>query len=224
MYSDDLQEKVLDMVRQSKTTEVLLTLEAFVKGRDRDLHNEIVMFQSDLSRANTNQRMGIIDNKEWERTIDRIHLAILDNVLDRVLVLVNAEEAKNASVLLKVVVAIVKHNNQFLITERKVKEGNLTWAFPAGIIKPGKTEQEILIKECSQETNVKIKPLFRLGERLHPNTKVWLSYWICDYLLGELCNKDTDELNQVKWVSGQEALSLITSDIYPPLKEFLINS
>jgi 8-oxo-dGTP pyrophosphatase MutT (NUDIX family) len=224
MHSDDLQEKVLEMVRQSKTAEVLTILETFVKGKDKDLHNEIVMFQSDLSRANTNQRMGIIEHKEWERTIDRIHLAILDNVLERVVALVNAEEAKNASILLKVVVAIVKFKGQFLITERKVKEYNLTWAFPAGIVKPGKTEQEILKKECLQETNIRIKPLFKLGERLHPNTKVWLSYWICDYISGELCNNDTDELNQVKWVSGQEALSLITSDIYAPLKEFLINS
>jgi 8-oxo-dGTP diphosphatase len=224
MYSDDLQEKVLEMVRQSKTAEVLTILETFVKGKDKDLHNEIVMFQSDLSRANTNQRMGIIEHKEWERTIDRIHLAILDSVLERVVALVNAEEAKNTSVLLKVVVAIVKFKGQFLITERKVKEDNLTWAFPAGIVKPGKTEQDILKKECLQETNIRIKPLFKLGERLHPNTKVWLSYWICDYISGELCNNDTDELNQVKWVSGQEALSLITSDIYAPLKEFLINS
>ena len=224
MYSQELQEKVIHMIGNSKTEEVLTTLEAFLKGRDKDLHLQIVMFKSELTRAENQYRLGYGNFETVNKVIARINYAILDDILEKVLDLARKEENKDEAVVLKVCVAIVKYHSYFLLTERKAKEGNLTWAFPAGMIKPGKTEQDVLVKECFEETNIHIKPVLKLGERLHPDTKVKISYWICDYISGEIENKDKIELAEVKWVTSQEALNLITSDIFPPLKDYLINS
>jgi len=63
-----------------------------------------------------------------------------------------------------------------------------------------------------------------LGSRTHPDTGVLATYWLCDYVSGTIMNKDPKELDEVKWLTGEEALSKITSDVYSPLKSLLLNS
>ena len=123
-----------------------------------------------------------------------------------------------------VAVGIVKKDNMFLITKRKVKENNLIWSFPAVQIKPNSNQIELLKKEIKNETNINVIPTLKFGERPHPNTPSYVYYWLCDYISGEVENCDNEENEEVKWVTANEALELITSDIYPKLKELLINS
>ncbi len=126
--------------------------------------------------------------------------------------------------LFNIAIGIVKKDNKFLLTKRRIKENNLVWSFPAVQIKPTWNQIELLKKEIKNETNIVVSPTLKIGERPHPTTPSYAYYWLCDYVSGELKNCDLEENEEVKWVTANEALELITSDIYPKLKEFLINS
>jgi 8-oxo-dGTP diphosphatase len=123
----------------------------------------------------------------------------------------------------QIAVAIIKRGKKFLITKRKIKEGNLEWSFPAKKIKPGYNETTALVKECIAETNVEIQTINLLGERDIANNgnSMKIRYWLCKYIKGSAEVKDQDELEQVKWVTGQQAIKLISTDIFQPLKKIL---
>jgi hypothetical protein len=60
-----------------------------------------------------------------------------------------------------------------------------------------------------------------LGKRVHPNTKVVIYYWYCEYLDGEEYNADDYENDGVEWVTGEEALRRFTTDVYDPVEKIL---
>lgn len=123
-----------------------------------------------------------------------------------------------------IAIGIIKYRNKFLMTKRKVQENNLTWSFPAVQLKPNHAPELLLTREILAETNITVKPVLLIGERAHPNIPTYVYYWLCDYVKGDVENCDTDENEYVKWLTAEEALSSITSDIYPKVKDLLINS
>lgn len=123
-----------------------------------------------------------------------------------------------------IAVGIIKYNNMFLLTKRQKKEQTLEWGFPAAQIKPNSMQEDILVSEIKKETNIDVKILFKIGERKFPNIPVYVHYYFCEYIKGEIVNLDPSENEIVKWASANEALRKITSDIYPPIKEILSNS
>ena len=61
-----------------------------------------------------------------------------------------------------------------------------------------------------------------LGERLHPLTRAWCDYFICDYVHGEAVNGDSSENVAVAWAPIKELARYIPEDrIYPPILEAL---
>lgn len=224
MNSAELIEKIKYMIKHSRTEEALDLLGNFISNKDKKLHNEILMYKSDLIKTNNAFSKGFVEYKDVIKAVNNINSLILNDVLEKISNLVEELNENNDSPRLRVVVAIVQKDKKFLLTERRNKEGSFSWGFPAGMIKPSKSERDVVVEECFEETNILIQPVLRLGDRIHPNTKVLISYWLCEYIEGEIQNKDTKELSDIRWVSAREALELITSDIFTPLKEFLINS
>jgi excisionase family DNA binding protein len=122
---------------------------------------------------------------------------------------------------LKVSVAVVKKDNQFLLVKRRKKEGKLQWQFPTGTLKYAEDSSIRAEIECLEETSIHCKAIKKLGKRVHPDTNVIIYYWICEYIQGEPKNLDDYENEEVKWVDADKVLDLTTSDVYPPIKEYI---
>jgi 8-oxo-dGTP diphosphatase len=61
-----------------------------------------------------------------------------------------------------IAIAVVEHQNQFLIGERPpgVPLAGL-WEFPGGKIEPGESPESAAARECLEETGVAVEALFR---------------------------------------------------------------
>ncbi len=119
---------------------------------------------------------------------------------------------------MKVALGIVKKEDKFLLIERLKQERNLLWAFPGG-------KKEIydsnlkgtVIREVFEETGIICKPVQLIGRKKNP---VNINYFLCDYVLGELVS-NVNEIKQCGLYSSKEIYSLVTSEIFPPVKQYL---
>lgn len=126
-----------------------------------------------------------------------------------------------------VVAAVVRKKDTFLITERAIPEKKFKWGFPTGRIDKDKIEDKDYIKkrlcdECFQETNIKIKPQYEIGERIHPDTGVRIIYWYCDYVSGRKKVKDPTELKDVEWMKNEEVLTFFETNVFNIIKKTLL--
>ncbi len=121
-----------------------------------------------------------------------------------------------------VAIGIVEKGGKILLIRRVIQEGDLQWCFPGGEIetKDG-TEQEAIIREVKEETNINCLPVSKLGERIHPDTEKTLTYWRCTYKDGKHAIQDPKEIADILWASPSEVFKLITTDIFPPVKLLL---
>jgi 8-oxo-dGTP diphosphatase len=121
----------------------------------------------------------------------------------------------------KIVIAIVKKDNKFLMVRRKQKEGNLHWQFPAGGVEENEADEEAVLREVFEETDVVCQIIDKLGERVHPNTNRLVSYWKCLYISGNAFLKDMEDLDCVSWMSKDEIFFNVTSEIFPAVREYI---
>ena len=94
--------------------------------------------------------------------------------------------------MINVVVGILVKDNKVLMIKRAKKEGNLEWAFPGGKVEKNETKENACIRELSEETNLKVNTIKILGERIHPETNISITYFLCDYVGGvtKILNKE----------------------------------
>jgi 8-oxo-dGTP diphosphatase len=64
-----------------------------------------------------------------------------------------------------IAIAVVEHDGRFLVGQRPegVPLAGL-WEFPGGKIQPGETPEEAAVRECQEETDLAVQPLFRYPE------------------------------------------------------------
>lgn len=120
----------------------------------------------------------------------------------------------------KVVIGIVVKDSNVLIVKRKAGEGDLRWQFPGGTVELNESEQQAIIREIKEETGCNVRITKLIGERVHPYTKKFMSYWVCEYLDGEL-NIGDDDLEDIQWVDKMNLLNYFTTAVYPPILEYL---
>lgn len=108
-------------------------------------------------------------------------------------------EAGQTIETLTVAIAVVLNGPDVLLVCRR-DEHTGRWQFPAGVVKPGGDPQGVAVRETLSETGAHIAVRQHLGQRLHPLTKVMCEYFFCDFLGGEIGNRDVEENMAVAWV------------------------
>jgi 8-oxo-dGTP diphosphatase len=117
--------------------------------------------------------------------------------------------------------AIIVHEGRVLMVRRRVKEGELSWQFPAGAIEPGEAAEIAAVRETVEETGLVVAPVRLLGERVHPKTGRSMSYTACEVLQGEAKVADEDELDAVAWVTLDEIPQYVPYGLFEPVQQYL---
>jgi len=120
-----------------------------------------------------------------------------------------------------VVVGIVDKDGKILMIKRAKKEGDLVWAFPGGKVEEGETKEQACIREVYEETGINVKIKQILGERVHPNTNAKMTYFLCNYVNGQIMILDETEVVDIAYKSKEEFNRDVKTDIYPPVKEYI---
>ena len=117
--------------------------------------------------------------------------------------------------------AIVVDEGRVLMVRRRVKEGELSWQFPAGEIEEGETREAAAVRETEEETGLTVISRRLLGERVHPKTGRRMSYTACDVVSGEARVVDTDELDSLAWVEHGDIQEYVPYGLYEPVQAYL---
>ncbi|OUD03327.1 NUDIX hydrolase [Streptomyces swartbergensis] len=117
--------------------------------------------------------------------------------------------------------AIITDNGRVLMVRRRVKEGELSWQFPAGAIEPGEAAEDAAVRETIEETGLAVTASHLIGERVHPKTLRMMSYTACKVVQGEARVADEEELDAVAWVTLDEIPQYVPYGLYEPVQRYL---
>ncbi|MDV4151452.1 NUDIX hydrolase [Clostridium sp. AL.422] len=82
------------------------------------------------------------------------------------------------------------------------------WEYPGGMVEPGETFQEALIREIKEESGVEVEITGFIGLCKNVDKDIVNIDFSCKYIKGELTT--SNESSEVKWVKKQDALEMIT--------------
>ena len=116
---------------------------------------------------------------------------------------------------------IITRDGAVLLVQRKVKEGSLSWQFPAGEVEPGETLEEAAARETVEETGLTVTPTRLLGERIHPKTGRRMAYVACDIVAGTAHVADTEGLADFAWVTPSQFETFVPYGFAPVVQEYL---
>ncbi|MGP3924752.1 NUDIX hydrolase [Streptomyces sp. 8N616] len=117
--------------------------------------------------------------------------------------------------------AIVVNEGRVLMVRRRMKEGELSWQFPAGAIEAGETAEQAAVRETLEETGLTVSAVKLLGERVHPKTQRLMSYTACDVVSGTAHVADEEELAELAWVTHAEIPEYVPYGLFEPVQDYL---
>ena len=120
-----------------------------------------------------------------------------------------------------VVIGIVNYEGRILMIKRAKREGNLVWGFPGGKVEVGETKEEACIREIYEETGINISITKLLGERIHPENRQKITYFLCKQESGQIMVQDENEILEATYKTRQEFESDVKTDVYEPVKEYI---
>ena len=116
----------------------------------------------------------------------------------------------------KVVAAIIIHENKIFATQRGYGEFKDGWEFPGGKIEPGETPQEALVREIKEELDIEIevKDFLETVEYDYPEFHLSMDCFFCVIRSGELVLKEheaakwltVETLDSVDWLPANQGL------------------
>ena len=116
----------------------------------------------------------------------------------------------------KVVAAIIIHENKIFATQRGYGEFKDGWEFPGGKIEPGETPQEALVREIKEELDIEIevKDFLETVEYDYPEFHLSMDCFFCSIRSGELVLKEheaakwltVETLDSVDWLPADKGL------------------
>lgn len=117
--------------------------------------------------------------------------------------------------------AVITQDGAVLLVRRRVKEGSLSWQFPAGEVEPGESPEYAAAREAREETGIIVTNGKSLGERVHPNTGRTMVYIAFDSTQGEASVVDDEELDSFAWVKHNELTTYVPYPFFGPVQEHL---
>lgn len=117
--------------------------------------------------------------------------------------------------------AVIVQEGRVLLVRRRVKEGSLSWQFPAGAVEEGETREAAAVRETLEETGLTVAALKVLGERVHPATHRTMSYTACEVIEGEARVADDEELDSYEWLAKSQLAEYVPYGFYEPVQEYL---
>jgi 8-oxo-dGTP diphosphatase len=117
--------------------------------------------------------------------------------------------------------AVIVRDGRFLLVQRAVAEGSLSWQFPAGEIEDGETPDAAAVRETAEEAGLTVVAKARLGERVHPKTGRTMIYVKCEVIDGEAHAADPEEIAAVHWCALDEIGSFVPHGFYEPVQQHL---
>lgn len=117
--------------------------------------------------------------------------------------------------------AVIVVDRQVLMVRRRVKEGQLSWQFPAGQVERGESGEEAAVRETMEEVGLTAEPVKRLGERVHPNTGRTMIYVACRRVGGHARLVDDEELAQVEWCGRSKLSEYVPYPFFEPVQQYL---
>jgi 8-oxo-dGTP diphosphatase len=117
--------------------------------------------------------------------------------------------------------SIIVSNGRVLMVRRRVREGELSWQFPAGEVEPGESPDDAAVREAREETGLIVRATKRIGERVHPATGRAMVYVACDVTAGTPYVGDEEELAEVAWCDRATLTSYVPYPFYGPVQEYL---
>lgn len=177
------------------------------------------------------ERLGISPRtvSRWHAQPDMTHRTEVQQILDtayeqagetvqrRFALLLRPPAPRVEAQALRVAIAVVVRGAEVLLVCRQDGD-DISWQFPAGIVKPGGSAAKVAVRETLDETGVHCLVREHLGDRVHPRTRAVCDYFICDYVHGEAINGDASENVAVAWAPIRDLARFIPTDrIYPPI-------
>jgi 8-oxo-dGTP diphosphatase len=160
---------------------------------------------------------AMIHRTEVQQILDIAYEEARPEVKQRFALLMRPPEPRMEAQALRVAIAIVLRGDDVLLVCRR-GDGELRWQFPAGMVKPGATPETVAVQETHGETGVHCTVREHLGDRIHPVTGVVADYFVCDFLAGEVSNRDPLENVDAAWVPRAALTRFIPQDqIFPPI-------
>lgn len=117
--------------------------------------------------------------------------------------------------------AVIVKDGRVLLVRRRVKEGSLSWQFPAGEVETGESPGQAAVREAREETGLNVAESKILGERVHPNTGRTMFYVACDVVDGEASVVDDEELDAIAWLEHENLAEHVPYGFYGPVQEHL---
>lgn len=169
------------------------------------------------SVASWHQSPDMVPKLETRRILNTAYERAGDAVRRRFIHYTRAHVERIQAQALCVAIAVVRRGDEVLLVCRQDGD-DISWQFPAGIVKPGGSSAKVAVRETLDETGVHCTVRERLGERLHPITRAVCEYYVCDWLHGEAINGDRSENAAVAWAPIKDLARYIPTDrIYPPI-------
>ena len=126
----------------------------------------------------------------------------------------------------RVVAAIIIHEDKIFATQRGYGEFKDGWEFPGGKIEPGETPQEALVREIKEELDIEIevKDFLETVEYDYPEFHLSMDCFFCTIRSGELVLKEHEA---AKWLTAErlESVGWLPADkgLVEGIREYLIN-
>ncbi|WP_369211353.1 NUDIX domain-containing protein [Streptomyces flavofungini] len=169
------------------------------------------------SVASWHQSPDMVPRLETRRILTTAYEKAGDAVRRRFVHYTRAHVEQMQAQALRVAIAVVRRGDEVLLVCRQDGD-DISWQFPAGIVKPGGSPAKVAVRETLDETGVHCAVREHLGERLHPVTRAFCDYYVCDWLHGEAINGDESENAAVAWAPIRDLARYIPTDrIYPPI-------
>ncbi|MEV5583022.1 NUDIX hydrolase [Streptomyces parvus] len=117
--------------------------------------------------------------------------------------------------------AIIVDGGTVLMIRRRQREGKLLWAFPGGGIEAGETPEQAAVRETAEEVGLEAKAVRVLGDRVHPQTGVPMSYVACELISGDAIVGDAEEIAAVAWIRHGEIAKYAPWGLFGPVQDYL---